>query len=138
MFGVCCFGDNCLTCSARMEVKGAGLLSSRHSPLYLQKLQYTVMPFWLGKAPATLQWEIHNVLLGVKNCEAYLGAGAYSDTWEEHMETLSLIFSCIDESPSVLPPVWPSVNLERLQLHTWANGSDRGWCVVLRERCCQC
>ncbi len=66
-------------------------------------LQYTVMPFGLRNAPATFQRLMHKVLMGVENCEAYLDdVVAYLDTWEEHLETLFLIFSRLNEASLTL------------------------------------
>lgn len=57
-------------------------------------LQYMVMPFGLHTSPTTFQHLMHPVLAGVENCEAYLDdVVAYSSTWPEHFNTLSIIFS---------------------------------------------
>ncbi|KAK0145445.1 Retrovirus-related Pol polyprotein from transposon 297 [Merluccius polli] len=66
-------------------------------------LQYTVMPFGLRNAPATFQRLMHLVLSGVENCEAYLDdVVAYSSTWSDHLNTLSLIFRRLHEASLML------------------------------------
>lgn len=41
--------------------------------------------------------------MGVKNCEAYLDdVVAYSDTWDEHLETLTIIFSRLEKASLTL------------------------------------
>ena len=66
-------------------------------------LQYTVMPFGLRNAPATFQRLMHLVLSGVGNCEAYLDdVVAYSSTWSDHLNTLSLIFRRLREASLTL------------------------------------
>lgn len=70
-------------------------------------LQYTVMPFELRNAPATFQ-RLMNIVLGrVRNCEVYLDdIVVYSDTWSEHMETLTDVFHRLERaSPSISPSV---------------------------------
>ena len=66
-------------------------------------LKYTVMPFGLRNAPATFQRLMRNVLVGVESCEAYLDdVVAYSNTWSDHLNTLSLIFSRLREASLTL------------------------------------
>ena len=61
--------------------------------------QYSVMPFGLRNAPATFQRLMRIVLAGVGNCEVYLDdVVAYSDTWQEHMHTMGLIFARLAEA----------------------------------------
>uniref|UniRef100_A0A669CS17 ribonuclease H n=1 Tax=Oreochromis niloticus TaxID=8128 RepID=A0A669CS17_ORENI len=56
-------------------------------------LQYTVMPFGLRNAPATFQRLMNIVLGSVRKCEVYLDdIVVYSDTWSEHIETLTDVF----------------------------------------------
>lgn len=65
--------------------------------------QYTVRSFGLRNAPATFQRLMHKVLMGVKNCEAYLDdVVACSDTWDEHLKTLTTIFDRLDEASLTL------------------------------------
>uniref|UniRef100_A0A669BX09 Gypsy retrotransposon integrase-like protein 1 n=1 Tax=Oreochromis niloticus TaxID=8128 RepID=A0A669BX09_ORENI len=66
-------------------------------------LQYTVMPFGLRNAPATFQRLMAKVLVGVNNCDAYLDdVVIYSSTWSDHLQTLSLVFSCFQKSSLTL------------------------------------
>lgn len=52
-------------------------------------LQYTVLAFGMRNAPATFQRMMHQVLLGVLDCEVYLDdIVIHSDNWEQHLETL--------------------------------------------------
>ncbi|CAI5657377.1 unnamed protein product [Oreochromis niloticus] len=56
-------------------------------------LQYTVMPFGLRNTPATFQRLMNIVLGSVRKCEVYLDdIVVYSDTWSEHIETLTDVF----------------------------------------------
>ena len=65
--------------------------------------QYTVMPFGLRNAPATFQRLMRTVLAGVGNCEVYLDdVVAYSDTWQEHMHTMGLVFTRLAEAKLTL------------------------------------
>lgn len=66
-------------------------------------LQYTVMPFGLRNAPTTFQRLMHIVLSGVENCEAYLDdVVAYSATWPDHLNTLSVVFRRLREASLTL------------------------------------
>lgn len=65
-------------------------------------LQYTVMPFGLHNAPATFQRFMHRVLSGVSNCEAYLDDVAFSLSWTENLNTLSIIFHRFREASLAL------------------------------------
>lgn len=57
-------------------------------------LQYSVMAFGMRSAPATFQRLMHRVLSGVEHCEAYLDdVVVFSDTWENHLGTLTEVFS---------------------------------------------
>lgn len=61
------------------------------------------MSFRLQNAPATVQHLIHKVLSGVENCEVYLDdVVAYSSTWSDHLNTLSLIFSHLHDATLTL------------------------------------
>lgn len=56
-------------------------------------LNYRVMAFRLRNAPATFQ-RLSQVLGGVSNCKAYLDdIVVYSNTWDEHLTTLSTVFN---------------------------------------------
>lgn len=51
------------------------------------------MAFGLRNAPATFQRLMNKVLNGVQNCKAYLDdIIVYSNTWEEHLTTLRVVF----------------------------------------------
>lgn len=66
-------------------------------------LQYSVMAFGMRNAPATFQRLMHRVLSGVANCEAYLDdVVIFSDTWENHLETLTEVFSRLAEASLTL------------------------------------
>jgi len=57
-------------------------------------LNYKVMAFGLRNAPATFQRLMSRVLGGVANCKAYLDdIVVYSNTWDEHLTTLSIVFA---------------------------------------------
>uniref|UniRef100_A0A1A8NMF2 ribonuclease H n=1 Tax=Nothobranchius rachovii TaxID=451742 RepID=A0A1A8NMF2_9TELE len=56
-------------------------------------LQYTVLPFGMKNAPATFQRLINTVTSGLSHCSAYLDdIVVYTDTWEEHLHTLTQLF----------------------------------------------
>ncbi|XP_070401608.1 uncharacterized protein [Nothobranchius furzeri] len=56
-------------------------------------LQYTVLPFGMKNAPATFQRLINTVTSGLSHCSAYLDdIVVYTDTWEEHLNTLTQLF----------------------------------------------
>lgn len=56
------------------------------------------MAFGLQNAPATFQRLRNHVLGEVLNCAAYLDDGVvYSGTWEQHVELLELVFTCLSE-----------------------------------------
>lgn len=53
-----------------------------------------MMALGMRNAPSTFQRLMQLVLRGIQNCEAYLDdIVVYSSTWEEHVETLSEVFS---------------------------------------------
>ena len=69
----------------------ASKISAFATPDYF--LEYTVMAFGMRNAPATFQRLVNIVLSNVPNCNAYLDdLLVYSSGWEEHMETLRLVF----------------------------------------------
>lgn len=54
------------------------------------------MVFGMSKALATFQRLVDIVLFGVHNCKAYLdGIILNSMTWEEHMQVLETVFTCL-------------------------------------------
>ena len=56
-------------------------------------LQYKVMAFGMRNVPATLQRLVNKVLVGVRNCTAYLDdLVGHSSTWDEHVSTLQVVF----------------------------------------------
>lgn len=56
-------------------------------------LNYRVIAFGLRSAPATFQRLLNKVLKGVHSCKAYLDdIVIYSNTWDEHQKTLSIVF----------------------------------------------
>lgn len=62
-------------------------------------LQYSVMAFGMRNAPATFQCLMHQVLSGVKNCEAYLDdVVIYLASWEDHLNSLNQVFSRLSEA----------------------------------------
>lgn len=62
-------------------------------------LQYTSMAFGMRNAPATFQRLMLKVLSGVPKCEVYLDdIVIYSAMWEEHVQTLELVFKRLLEA----------------------------------------
>ena len=68
--------------------------------------QFTVMPFGLHGAPATFQRLMDRVLQGCQHCSAaYLDdVVIFSETWEEHVQHLSLVLKKIQEAGLTLNP----------------------------------
>ena len=66
-------------------------------------MQYTVMAFGMRNAPATFQRLMQRVLSGVANCEVYLDdVVVYSADWQTHVETLSVVFQCLQDASLTL------------------------------------
>lgn len=66
-------------------------------------LNYRVMAFGLRNAPATFQRLMNKVLKGVHSCKAYLDdIVIYSNTWDEHLKTLSIVFDRLLKSSLTL------------------------------------
>lgn len=66
-------------------------------------MQYTVMAFGMRNASATFQRLMQIVLSGVANCEAYLDdVVVYSADWQSHVETLSVVFQCLEDASVTL------------------------------------
>ena len=66
-------------------------------------MQYTVMAFGMRNAPATFQRLMQRVLSGVANCEVYLDdVVVYSADWQSHVETLSVVFQCLQDASLTL------------------------------------
>ncbi|UYV63754.1 hypothetical protein LAZ67_2005513 [Cordylochernes scorpioides] len=66
-----------------------------------------VMPFGLCNAPATFERMMDNVLMGLKwnICLCYLDdIVVYSDTFEEHLERLSKVLSCLQQAGLTINP----------------------------------
>ena len=64
---------------------------------------YTVMAFGMRNAPATFQRLMQRVLSGVANCEVYLDyVVVYSADWQSHVETLSVVFQCLQDASLTL------------------------------------
>ena len=56
--------------------------------------QYKVMPFGMKNAPATFHKLINQLLQNLDGCEGYIDdVIVYSDTWEEHMLRLRVLFT---------------------------------------------
>ncbi|UYV66998.1 hypothetical protein LAZ67_4003622, partial [Cordylochernes scorpioides] len=63
--------------------------------------EFMVIPFGLCNAPATFERMMDNVLMGLKwnICLCYLDdIVVYSDTFEEHLERLSKVLSCLQQA----------------------------------------
>ena len=66
-------------------------------------MQYTVMAFGMRNAPDTFQRLMQRVLSGVTNCEVYLDdVVVYSADWQSHVETLSVVFQCLQDASLTL------------------------------------
>ncbi|UYV63748.1 hypothetical protein LAZ67_2005487, partial [Cordylochernes scorpioides] len=69
--------------------------------------EFMVMPFGLCNAPATFERMMHNVLMGLKwnICLCYLDdIVVYSVTFEEHLERLSKVLSCLQQAGLTINP----------------------------------
>ncbi|UYV76114.1 hypothetical protein LAZ67_13002577, partial [Cordylochernes scorpioides] len=69
--------------------------------------EFMVMPFGLCNAPATFERMMDNVLMGLKwnICLCYLDdIVVYSDTFEEHLERLSKVLSCLQQAGLTINP----------------------------------
>ena len=68
--------------------------------------QFTVMPFGLHGAPATFQRLMDQVLRGCAHCSAaYLDdVVVYSNTWEDHIQHLTLVLGKIQKAGLTLNP----------------------------------
>ncbi|KAK7880009.1 hypothetical protein WMY93_033328 [Mugilogobius chulae] len=68
--------------------------------------QFTVMPFGLHGAPATFQRLMDRVLQGCEHCSAaYLDdVVIFSETWEDHIQHLSLVLKKIEQAGLTLNP----------------------------------
>lgn len=68
--------------------------------------QFTVMPFGLHGAPATFQRLMDRVLQGCQHCSAaYLDdVVIFSETWEDHVQHLSLVLKKIQQAGLTLNP----------------------------------
>ncbi|KAK7938780.1 hypothetical protein WMY93_002106 [Mugilogobius chulae] len=68
--------------------------------------QFTVMPFGLHGAPATFQRLMDRVLKGCEHCSAaYLDdVVIFSETWEDHIQHLSLVLKKIEQAGLTLNP----------------------------------
>lgn len=66
-------------------------------------LQYSVMAFGMRNAPATFQRLMNRVLSEVNNVEVYLDdVVIYSNTWEEHLEKLRVVFERLSRASLTL------------------------------------
>ncbi|UYV69952.1 hypothetical protein LAZ67_7001313 [Cordylochernes scorpioides] len=69
--------------------------------------EFMVMPFGLCNAPATFERMMDNVLMDLKwnICLCYLDdIVVYSDTFEEHLERLSKVLSCLQQAGLTINP----------------------------------
>ncbi|KAK7882011.1 hypothetical protein WMY93_028185 [Mugilogobius chulae] len=81
--------------------------------------QFTVMPFGLHGAPATFQRLMDQVLQGCDHCSAaYLDdVVIYSNTWEDHLQHLTLVLEKIQQAGLTLNP--SKCEWRRERLSTW-------------------
>lgn len=69
------------------------------------------MAFGMSNAPATFQHMMHFVLGDVPQCNVYLDdMVVYSDTWADHMTTLTEVFHWLAQ-PSL------TLNLDQCEFH---------------------
>ena len=68
--------------------------------------QFTVMPFGLQGAPATFQRMMDRLIAGMGGfCAAYLDdLVVYSESWEEHLQHLGRVLSCLREAGLTAKP----------------------------------
>lgn len=65
-------------------------------------LQYSVMAFGMRNASSIFQRLMNRVLLGVSNCEVYLDVVVYSNSWEDHLAKLEVVFSQLADASLIL------------------------------------
>ena len=61
--------------------------------------QYKVMAFGMKNAPACFQRLINSIVCDIEGCDAYIDdVVIYSDTWEEHLQTMQELFQRLSEA----------------------------------------
>lgn len=68
--------------------------------------QFTAMPFGIHGAPATFQRLMDKLLNGLSHvASAYLDdIVVYSNSWEEHLEHLKVVFECLHTAGLIINP----------------------------------
>ena len=70
------------------------------------KYKYTRLPMGLKYSPDFAQEVMENVLRGIDNSDVYLDdVGAFSNTWEHHMNLLDGILNCLTTNGFTVNPL---------------------------------